>query len=866
MLPVLAEAALRCLLLGSLVWLGLMLCRVRNPQAQMTAWLLVLAASLAMPVLMHWPTVTLMVPEARLPETETTLFDEPFQETGVAMPAASSGMSDAAVRGLSPHIDVLRIASVIYLLVAGLMVLRIVTGLILTWRIARAAMRLNERWVGTSDVRLSCDVDGPVTFGGIILLPLQSVTWEDSKREAVLAHERAHVANADFLVLLLAALNRALFWFSPFAWWHASKLAELAEIISDARAIEVVENRLSYAELLLDMVHERHRRVLALQMARPNAIRVRIERILAAAHLPARMDWRRRAWIVVAMLPAVIGCAATIVYRTGPAGAVVAGHASHPAAPAHKTQHVAFYGLTPGSIFAISREPDGLSGQLTGQRRLRLAAAGDGAWSYASGRLTFSLDPDAAQPSELTVHQDGRDRNAERIAELSSDSEACETVQLDDYIGWYELSPSRVVAVTRARDRLRLKETGRLSFEVAPDCADAFSGKDDSLVMFLRDPKLVDPKRVDAKLLDAKLLDARQADFKTTVARVLLHDPVAGARVARRVDAVKARSIEDAFAVRMGEVSDHFRTQAPMPGSKELLLRGIVNMQQGRPTYDRMSPALAARVARQADEIKPMLAAFGSVDSIFFRGVGPGGYDVYGVKFAKGFAEVRILLGADGKAEDVTFRPDGNDELGEIVGCSAEVGLKPPTETIPIKIMLFNASGDEIHPYSLDAEGRRVARGAIADNTTSWLLTDVGRPMVIADGRGQCLQIVLPGQRTRYHSIESSSSNAGAYSARPRTAPFPGSEDALRHYIEALAADQLDELRMTPEVAAFTRQQLAQSRAILARLGALRAVSFRGVTGIGSDVYMGHFANGSAEWRIALTKDGTITRIALGPQ
>jgi hypothetical protein len=71
---------------------------------------------------------------------------------------------------------------------------------------------------------------------------------------------------------------------------------------------------------------------------------------------------------------------------------------------------------------------------------------------------------------------------------------------------------------------------------------------------------------------------------------------------------------------------------------------------------------------------------------------------------------------------------------------------------------------------------------------------------------------------------------------------------------------------MTPEVAAFTRQQLAQSRAILARLGALRAVSFRGVTGIGSDVYMGHFANGSAEWRIALTRDGTITRIALGPQ
>ena len=34
----------------------------------------------------------------------------------------------------------------------------------------------------------------------------------------------------------------------------------------------------------------------------------------------------------------------------------------------------------------------------------------------------------------------------------------------------------------------------------------------------------------------------------------------------------------------------------------------------------------------------------------------------------------------------------------------------------------------------------------------------------------------------------------------------------------------------------------------------------------GSDVYVAHFANGSAEWRIGLVKDGAIGRIALGPQ
>jgi bla regulator protein blaR1 len=88
----------------------------------------------------------------------------------------------------------------------------------------------------------------------------------------------------------------------------------------------------------------------------------------------------------------------------------------------------------------------------------------------------------------------------------------------------------------------------------------------------------------------------------------------------------------------------------------------------------------------------------------------------------------------------------------------------------------------------------------------------------------------------------------------------------LRQYIEAMGRGEPNYDRMTSEVAAQTRQQLPYDQAILSRLGALRAISFRGVSGFGSDVYVAHFANGSAEWRIALVKDGTIGRIALGPQ
>jgi hypothetical protein len=261
-----------------------------------------------------------------------------------------------------------------------------------------------------------------------------------------------------------------------------------------------------------------------------------------------------------------------------------------------------------------------------------------------------------------------------------------------------------------------------------------------------------------------------------------------------------------------------------------------------------------------------MFKALGAVESIFFRGVGPGGYDIYGVKFANGAAEVRLLLGADGNAEDVLFRPDGNDEPGGVIACSDEQGLGSKGSAAPIKLLIYNSSGSDIQLYKLD-QGKRSAQGTIGQDMSSSILTNVDSPWVIADSSGKCLEIVLPGQRTRYHTVEgSSASGQPERPVPPRSAPLAGSEDVLRQYIEAMARGEPNYDRMTAEVAAQTRQQLAFNQAIVNRLGALRAVSFRGVTSMGSDIYMVHFANGSAEWRIGLLKDGTIGRIALGPQ
>ena len=275
----------------------------------------------------------------------------------------------------------------------------------------------------------------------------------------MLAHEAAHVANGDFYVLLLASLNRAVFWFSPFAWWQLTRLAELAEIISDASAIEVVADRLSYAEILIDLLQHGRQVPAGLEMARAGTVRPRVERILAATTVPALVGWRKR--LAVRGDPACRSC------WCPPAPLLTARDCRHRLLIARKRARGApapprsFYALGRTSIFAIFREGDDLLGQVSGQRKELMSAASDGTYSYptAEGQITFALG-DEPLPAELTVRQNGRDIRAARIADTSRRSVEVDSSALESYVGWYELSPHRVLHVTHDGTRIYVRETG----------------------------------------------------------------------------------------------------------------------------------------------------------------------------------------------------------------------------------------------------------------------------------------------------------------------------------------------------------------------------------------------------------------------
>jgi hypothetical protein len=578
----------------------------------------------------------------------------------------------------------------------------------------------------------------------------------------VLLHERSHATQLDFHVLLLAAINRAVFWFNPFAWWLYFHLADLAEIISDDAAIAGLGDPRCYADILLDVASNHQRLPAGLAMASLGTLRRRMKRILTATAVSPKICRRKRLLITASLVPLAALSAGTIAPSAAP---------------------------------------------------MRLAP----------------LTPATQQGADLSMQLG--------------------PAQLDRYIGQFLVTGASVLTVTRDGARLFAQMTGEVP----------------QRLIELSEHEFVTESG------DANLDFVTDGDGAATA--VVLRDPGtwagrAGLRRRARVDAATAGEIEANFKRRVATAPDRFRDQVPTPGAGPTLRALIEVLRHDAPAGVRMSLQLNDRVRQHVPRFSEILSALGAVELIFFRGVGPGGYEIYGVKFANGSAELRIDLTADGTIADFNFGPDGDGTLGGIEACALEPRLKSSSDGAPIRLALTNRSGADIRLFWLDVDGRRrLSRRTLPNDYSTDVFTNISRPMIVTDPGGECREIILPGLLTHVHVIEPPQpGDSLGRAAVPRTTPMAGSEQALQRYIDAIRSGTLDYDRMTREAAANTRQLLPRAQAILAKLGGLRTMSFRGVTEAGNDVYMVQFANGSAEWRIGLVDDGRIGTIVLGPQ
>jgi beta-lactamase regulating signal transducer with metallopeptidase domain len=405
--------------------------RVSNPHILTAVWRLVLIVSLLMPFLAGW--ATFPVPSAALPirQVHQILATEP-----VIFLAPSLARGLPAVR--SPIIDWHIVCSSIYFLVAAVLLLRLLIGAALTWKLCRSAVPVREDWTMGRDVRVSAAVNVPVIFGATILVPASYAGWDALERRAVMTHEYSHIRNGDFYFLILASINKAVFWFSPLAWWLSSRIAYLAEARSDAAAIEDIEDRVRYAEILLGFGSRTGRATTSLAMAGTKTVSLRVESLLAETMLPKEMNWKSWSVVVVCIIPlaaitvgAVAQMPSVTLERTAsitplptPDQETLRQRQEDQKAPRQEVQidpaildnYVGYYQFGAYRVITVTREGDALFAEFSGGGYNQVYPESPQKFFYkvVAAQLAFVTDAQG-RATGLVLHQDGLERPAPRI-------------------------------------------------------------------------------------------------------------------------------------------------------------------------------------------------------------------------------------------------------------------------------------------------------------------------------------------------------------------------------------------------------------------------------------------------------------------
>jgi CubicO group peptidase (beta-lactamase class C family) len=221
---------------------------------------------------------------------------------------------------------------------------------------------------------------------------------------------------------------------------------------------------------------------------------------------------------------------------------------------------------------------------------------------------------------------------------------------LSRYVGIYAMSPTVRMTITLVDGQLVSQMTGQGKVGLSPESDTMFT-----------------PQGIDAKVDFPK-------DEKGPASQLTLHQNGRDVTMKRLNDAEVKKTADAAAAF-----DKRYKDQTPAPGSEAAVRRMITELQAGTPNYDLMSPGLANATRQQLTKIQSMLNGMGPLQSVIFKGVGPGGADIYQVNFEKASIDYRVWLSADGKVDSANMRP--SDSSAPIVAVTAE-SVKPQIEKI----------------------------------------------------------------------------------------------------------------------------------------------------------------------------------------
>jgi CubicO group peptidase (beta-lactamase class C family) len=205
---------------------------------------------------------------------------------------------------------------------------------------------------------------------------------------------------------------------------------------------------------------------------------------------------------------------------------------------------------------------------------------------------------------------------------------AVDPSSFDRYVGAYRLESGETVTFWRDDTHIKSRVSGQRAVEIFPTSEHEYF----------------------EKVVDARwefLSDASQAGHSVTLyqnGQKLL---------ANRLTGVEGQTeLETSTAI-----EKRFEEQTAVPGSDAALRRLIEGLASGEPRYDEMSPGLAKITHEQLPSLQKSIVGFGPLQSISFKGVGPGGADIYQVTFERAVREFRLFLGPDGRVRFAQFSP-----------------------------------------------------------------------------------------------------------------------------------------------------------------------------------------------------------------
>lgn len=282
----LAVSAVRSLAVAAVAGIALYAFRVKSPSLRLHAWKGVLYSALAMPVLaLMLPPLGVPIPGFLVPNTArmsrpVALSRVEYRpvvrhdtiasistERASSAPKSTAEDADSQVFA-SRNLDWRGMVALLYCATTLFLLIRIGLGFAFAFRLIRSSAaiadseispRLMEHAHGYNvrsvpRILQSGRISVPLTMGAlrpVILLPEGWREWGAAKLDAVLAHEVSHIVRHDALTQMLSLLHRAIFWFSPLAWWLHRHLENLAEQASDEAALSSGADRHEYARTLL---------------------------------------------------------------------------------------------------------------------------------------------------------------------------------------------------------------------------------------------------------------------------------------------------------------------------------------------------------------------------------------------------------------------------------------------------------------------------------------------------------------------------------------------------------------------------------------------------------------------------------------